>query len=77
MYSLGRYLSGTIFSFPIGLVETKIFQFEDFGLEVERSQPIGPKISKFTFSHIFRLSHRTHINWWNWIWMSRTHFINF
>ena len=37
MYSLGQDISGTIFSFPIGWEETKIFEFEDFGLEVERS----------------------------------------
>ena len=37
MYSLYRDISGTIFSFPIGWVEIKIFGLEDFGMEVERS----------------------------------------
>ena len=60
--SLNLKLSGTIFSFQIGLAETKIFGFENFGLEVERSQPVGPKISKWVFSHLFPLPHRTHRN---------------
>ena len=77
MYSLNLKLSRTIFSFPIGWAETKIFGFEDFGLEVERSQLVGPKISKWVFSHLFPLPHRTHSNWWNYIWMSRTHLSNF
>ena len=77
MYSLDREISGTIFSFQIRWAETKIFGFEDFGLEVERSQPVGPKIWKWVFSHLFHFPHRTHRNWQNWIWMSITHFINF
>ena len=32
---LDQYLSGTIFSFQIRWVETKLFRFEDFGLELE------------------------------------------
>lgn len=44
MYSLGLNLFGTIFSFVIRWVETKIFEFEYFGLEVERSQSVRPKI---------------------------------
>ena len=76
MSSLDLKLFGTIFSFPIGWAKTKIFEFEDFGLEVERSQPVGPKISKWVFSHLFPLDHRTHRNRRNHIWMSITHFIN-
>ena len=53
MYFVGLKISGTIFNFPIERVETKIFEFEDFGLEVERSQLVGPKISKRVFSHLF------------------------
>ena len=77
MSSLDLRLSRTIFSFPIGWAKTKIFEFEDFGLEVERSQSVGPKISKWVFAHIFIFPRRTHMKWWNQIWMSRTHFINF
>jgi hypothetical protein len=62
MYSLNQELSGTIFNFQIGLAKTKIFGFEDFGLEVEQSQPVKPKISKWVFAHVFPLSHRTHRN---------------
>ena len=32
MYSLGREISETIFSFQIRWAETKIFEFEDFGM---------------------------------------------
>jgi hypothetical protein len=46
MLSPDLKLSKTIFKFPIGLAETKIFKFEDIGLEVERSQLVDPKISK-------------------------------
>jgi hypothetical protein len=61
MSSLDLNISKTIFSFPIRLVETKIFEFEDFGLEVERSQSVDPKISKWVFSHLFSFPHRNHI----------------
>ena len=37
MSSLDLKLSKTIFSFPIGWAKAKIFEYEDFGLEVERS----------------------------------------
>ena len=77
MSSLDLKLSRTIFGFPIERVETKIFEFEDFGLEVERSQSVDPKISKWVFSDLFLLPHRTHSNWRNWIWMRITHFMNF
>jgi hypothetical protein len=76
MSSLGLKLSETIFSFPIGWAETKIFEFEYFRLEVERSQSVGLNISKWVFSHLFLFPHKTHSNWWNQIWMSITHFIN-
>ena len=46
-------------------------------LEVEGSQPVEPKISKWVFFHVFPLAHGNHINWQNWIWMSRTYFIIF
>ena len=49
MYSLGLKIYGIIFNFPIGWAETKIFDFEYFGLEVERSYSVGPKISKWVF----------------------------
>ena len=77
MSSLELKLSETISIFPIRWVETKIFEFEDFGLEVERSQLVGPKISKWVYSHHFLLPHRTHRNWRNWIWIIVTHFMNF
>ena len=77
MSSLNPKISRTIFSFPIGRVETKIFHFEDIGLEVERSQSIDPKISNWVFSHLFLLPPRTHSNWQNRIWMSVTHFTTF
>ena len=41
-------------------------------LEVEGSQPVEPKISKWVFAHVFPLSHGTHSNWRNFIWMSVT-----
>ena len=62
MYSLSRDLSGTIFIFLIGWAKTKIFGFEYFGLEVERSQPVDQKISEWFFSHLFPVAHRTHSN---------------
>ena len=77
MPSLDLKISGTIFSFPIRWAETKIFEIEDFRLEVERSQSVDPKISKWVFAHLFLLPHRTHRNWWNRIWMSITHFMSF
>ena len=77
MYSLDQEISRTIFKFPIGCAETKIFEIEDFGLEAEKSQPVDSKISKWVFSYLFHLAHITHRNWRNWIWMSKTHFINF
>ena len=43
----------TMYSLSLKLfvcVETKIFEFEYFGLEVERSQLVSPKISKWVFS---------------------------
>ena len=43
-------------------------------LEVEGSQPVERKISKWVFSHTFPLSHRTNNILWNQIWMNRTHF---
>ena len=73
MSSPNPKLSKTIFSFPIRWVETKIFKFEDIGLEVERSQSVSPKISKWVFSHHFYSPPRTHIDLQNRIWMSRTH----
>ena len=73
MSSLDHKLSRTIFSFAIGWIEIKIFQFWDIGLEVERSQLIVWKISKWVFSHHFFSSLRTHINLQNQIWMSITH----
>ena len=69
-------LSGTIFSFTIRQVEIKIFHFWDIGLEVERSQLVDRKISKWVFSHLFFSPPRTHRNWWNQIWMSLNHFMN-
>jgi len=45
MSSLNLKLSGTIFGFPIGCAENKIFEFEDFGLDVEMSQSVDSKIS--------------------------------
>ena len=47
MYSLNWRISITIFSFPIGLAETKIFGFEDFSLEVERSQLVKKSQNRF------------------------------
>ena len=46
-------------------------------LEVEGLQPVEPKISKWVFSHVLRLDHRTQNIWRIWIHMSRTHFIIF
>ena len=60
MDSLDRELSRTISSFQTRGAETKIFRFEDFGLEIEGSQLVRPKISKWGFSHVFPLSHKTH-----------------
>ena len=75
--SLYLKLSGIIFGLLMGWAETKIFQFEDFGLEVEKLQSFDPKISKWVFSHLFLFPHRTHRNWLNQIWMIITHFMNF
>ena len=75
MSSLNHKLSKTIFSFAIGWVDIKIFQLWDIGMEVERSQLIVQKISKWVFSHHFFSSPRTHRNLWNLIWMSITHFM--
>ena len=58
--SLDLKLSRTIFSFPIRWAKTKIFEFEDFGLEVERSQSVDPKISKLILSNLFLFPPRTH-----------------
>ena len=55
-------LSRTIFSFTIGWAEIKIFHFWDIGLEVERSQLVVQKISKWVFSHHFFSPSRTHRN---------------
>jgi hypothetical protein len=77
MSSLKLNISGAISIFPIRWVETKIFEFEDFGLEVERSQLIDPKISKWVFPHLFLFPPRTHSNWRNQIWMSITYFVMF
>ena len=46
-------------------------------LEVEESQLVEPKISKWIFSHVFPLYHRTLNVLWNQILMSTTHFISF
>jgi hypothetical protein len=75
MSSPDHNISRTIFSFAIGWVEIKIFHFWDIGLEVERSQLIVRKISKWVFGHHFFSPPRTHINLWNRIWMSITHSI--
>ena len=66
-------LSRTIFSFTIEQVEIKIFHFSDIGLEVERSQLVDRKISKWVFSHHLFSPPRTHSNLRNRIWMSITH----
>ena len=73
MSSLDHNLSRTIFSFAIGWVEIKIFQFWDIGLEVKSSQLVVRKISKWVFSHHFFSPPRTHSNLRNRIWMSITH----
>jgi hypothetical protein len=73
MSSPNPKLSRTIFSFAIGWVEIKIFQFWDIELEVERSQLVVQKISKWFFSHHFFSPPRTHMNLWNQIWISITH----
>ena len=73
MSSPDHKLSRTIFSFVIRWVEIKIFQFWDIGLEVERSQLVVLKISKWSFSHHFFSPPRTHSNLQNRIWMSITH----
>ena len=75
MSSPNPQLSRTIFSFTIGWSEIKIFQFWDIGLEVERSQLVIWKISKWVFSHLFFSPPRTHSNWKNQIWMSITYFL--
>ena len=46
-------------------------------LELEGSQLVKPKISKWVFSHVFPLSYRTQNIWRNRIQMSITHYINF
>ena len=69
-------LSRTIFSFTIGWAQIKIFHFWDIGLEVERSQLVDRKISKWVFPHLLFSPPWTHRNWRNWIWMSITHFMN-
>ena len=46
-------------------------------LEVEWSQSVGPKISKWVFSHAFPLDHKTQNIWWNRIQMNIIHFIDF
>ena len=69
-------LSKTNFSFTIGWVEIKIFHFWDIGLEVERSQLVEQKISKWVLSHLFFSPPRTHSNSRKRIWMSITHFMN-
>ena len=81
MYSLSREISITIFSFQIGWGETKILWFEYFGWQpnwkLKGYNRSNQKYQNGFFSHVFALSHITHRNWQNWIWMSRTHFINF
>ena len=62
MYFIGIDPPRTIFIFQIKLAETKIFGFEDFGLEFEESQPVRPKISKWVFSHVFHFTHGTRRN---------------
>ena len=73
MSFLDRKLSITIFSFANGWVEIKIFQFWDIRLEVERSQLVVQKLSKWVFFHHFLSPPRTHRNLQNQIWLSITH----
>ena len=46
-----------------------------YQVEVEESQLIVRKFSKWVFSHHFFSPPRTHSNWSNPIWMSITHFM--
>ena len=75
MSSFEPMFSRTIFNFIIGWVEIKIFHFLDIGLEVERSQLVVWKISKWVFAHLLFSPPRTYSNWNNLIWMIITHFM--
>ena len=78
MDSFDLYISITIFSFQIGWAESKLFWFEYFGRQpnwkLKGHNWSDQKSQNGFFSHAFPLAHRTHVNWRNWISMSRTHF---